>query len=345
MIEALCTVLSRFKTEIVPLTLDLILHLSKAFNQIAGTVIETKAEEAFTTCALQAIQSMIEKIVMNSIYWETFNKPGCIDPMIANYEGLVRISFVLSPLFDYCLSEKRFIYFENAIRILAFLLYHTPDNSMPHLYYLVKKYCALVLGESQGIKRFRRVTNSRYYGYSVLCVNDALACIGNFIQKYKGQTLENLPCILEMAFNLLKRDDDEEVVSGCKIIIYILENYKFVLDSYLPKILSEISIVFADTKSDRLKYRCSKVIILALWNSTQLTLSAEPLVSSALQYSFEYSQIVYENPYTTLQLIHGYWSLFLVIPQLPQNVLSILPIAMKHIFALLNNTILPRSKT
>ena len=335
--KALSNIVCSLSEKILPFTLELTLHLAKIFNQIIGTETETNEVEALATCALETVRSIITIIIQNT----EFRQPwiNAIQPYsrIAQCEDLVNISFILSQTFDYCLSEKGLIYFEPAIRLLASLLCYTPDNSMPHLYYLANSYCTLVLAELQGTIPSRKISLNPNHSLFMVNAAESLSCIGNFIQKYKGQTLDNLPRILKMAFSLLKRYDDKDVLSGCRILIFILENYKFALDSYLPRIILKISTIMAETESDLVKFSCSRAIVIALWNSTQITLSAGPLVSSALRYSIQCLPDCYKKwPSVPLQLIHGYWSLFLVVPQLPEHVLSILPLVMEQILALLN---------
>ena len=235
---------------------------------------------------------------------------------------MVKISFILNPLLDYCLSERGFSYFRTGLKLLTCLLYYTPDNSMPHLYYLTKNIRTSFLGKA--VKPF-----------AIKEVCKTLSPLSNFIKKYKGQTLEILPWILEMAFRLLK-DKQIVAVCGCKILISILENYKFVLDSYLPSILSEIYATFA-ARSEKVKLYCSQATNLALWNSTLLTLSTEPLISSALRFSLANIR-KYKNSIARSHMIYGFGSLFFVIPQLPQHIFGILPTIFKAILRLCKDT-------
>ena len=191
---------------------------------------------------------------------------------------------------------------------------------MPHLYYITKNICTLFLA----VKPF-----------AIKEVFKTLSPLSNFIQKYKGETLEILPWILEIAFRLLKVKQ-KVAVCGCKILISILENYKFLLDSYLPSILSEICAAFA-AQSKEVKIYCSQATNLALWNSTLLTLSTEPLISSALRFSLANIR-KYKDSIARSHMISGFGSLFYVIPQLPQHIFGILPTIFKAILRLCKDT-------
>ena len=240
-----------------------------------------------------------------------------------NPDKLVKISFILNPVFDFCRVQKGSIFLPTAVKVLYYLLYYTPDNSMPHLYYLLNNLLTLFSGKT--------LINP----YDNTTLDQIFSSIANFIKKYKGETLENLPWILETVFSLLK-GPRRDAVRGCKILILILENYKFALDSYLPKILSEISATFA-IHSRRLKICCSRAISLELGNSTLLTLSTEPLASSMLQFSLaniaNYSDVIDKS-----HMIYGFGSLFWVIPELPQHVFNMLPAIFKAILELCKET-------
>ena len=236
-----------------------------------------------------------------------------------NPDKLVKISFILNPVFDFCRVQKGSIFLPTAVKVLYYLLYYTPDNSMPHLYYLLNNLLTLFSGKT--------LINP----YDNTTLDQIFSSIANFIKKYKGETLENLPWILEIIFSLLK-GKRRDAVRGCKILILILENYKFALDSYLPRILSEISATFA-IHSIRLKICCSRAISLALGNSTLLTLSTEPLISSMLQFSLA-NIAIYKSLIDKSHMIYGFGSLFWVIPELPQHIFSMLPAIFKAILQL-----------
>ena len=303
-VRVLKRLISAFSEEIISFAPELTLNLCRAFNQMGK-----KINMDDLTLGQIDILNVIEKVINVLIY---------------NPEDLVKISFILSPLFEYCLGgDGSDFYFEDILFLLSDILYYAPDNSMPHLYYLTN-YLYNSIAEKGRVERF---TNKG--------VDKALSSIANFIKKYKGQTLENLPRILEIAFTLLKRNQ-KVAIFGCNILIYILENYKFSLNSYLPSILSEISGAFT-AGSKKLKICCSQATHLALWNSTLLTLSAEPLISSALLFS-----LVNLKDYKTIieisHLMYGFGSLFFVKPHLSQQMCSILPVIFQAIAQLYTYT-------
>ena len=89
-VSALASMISVFRSEIIPFALELILNLSRAFNRMA--------EED-----------------MNDIY-ERYHKPHSLEilnifrNLVNDFkerpEDLVKISFYLSPVFDYCIGKK-----------------------------------------------------------------------------------------------------------------------------------------------------------------------------------------------------------------------------------------------
>ena len=303
--KALTKIISAFGEEIIPFTVELALNLSRDFNCIIEQ--DSTQSDIYLEYHLYIIRMLI------SISMES-----------SGHEILMKISYIVNPIFNYCLSKRRsyccvYVYFREAISLLSSILYYTPDNFMPHLYYLMKIIDTSILGYCAKIPDALRYIDS------------SLAAIVNFIAKYKGQTLENLLCILEMVFRLLK-GESREAIFGCKILISILENYKFALDSYLLGILSIISEAFT-VDSSELNIYCSEAINVALWNSTLLALSAEPLISSALQFSFKHLGS-YDNSIARSHMIYGFGSLFLIIPQLSQHITSTLPVAFRAILQL-----------
>ena len=307
--EALESIISAFGKEIIPFTVELTLNLSRAFSRMIEK--DSSESEVSAQSALNTIQKVIDILIKSSDSDSDFDFDS---------EPLMKISFILNPIFDYCLSERG-SYFEEAIHILSSLLYCTPDNSMPHLYYLMKILHTSILGEGTVIP------------FALGYIDNILPAVVNFIKKYKGQTLENLPWILQMAFRLLK-GNRKEAIFGCQILISILENYKFALDPYLLGILSEISEAFA-AGSNKLKIFYSKAVSIALWNSPLLTLSAEPLISSALQFSLVNIK-KYKSVISRTHMIYGFGSLFCVIPQLPRHIINTLPAVFRAILQLWN---------
>ena len=298
-VESLESVISAFPKEIIPFALELTQHLAGAFMRMVGKDINE--DEGEGAMAAASTLNTIAKI---------------IDVLEESPEDLAKISFILVPVFDYCFSERGCDYFEETLNLLTCLLYYTPENSMPHLYYLLKNLRASILEEG-GVSPF-----------AIEHIDETFSAIANFIKKYKQQTLENLPWILEMAFSLL-RDKEQEAINGCKILIAVLENYKAALDECLPRILAELSAAFA-SGSKKVKIGCSQAMNVALWNSTLLTLSAGPLVSPAFQFSLANVRN-YTDSMARYHVVHGFGSLFLVIPQLPLQVVSTLPAVFKAI--------------
>ena len=301
-VEALESIISAFPKEIVPFALELTQHLANAFIRM----IEKDINEDEGESAMAAVSTL-----------NTIGK--IIDVLEDRPDDLLRISFILNPAFEYCLSERGSDYFEETLSLLTCLLYYVPENSMPHLYYLIKNLRTSILGEGPVAP------------FAIEHIDETFSPIANFIKKYKEQTLENLPWILEMAFSLLQ-GKEQEAINGCKILIAVLENYKSVLDSYLPRIISEISAAFT-AGSRKVKIGCSQATHLALWNSTLLTLSAGPLVSPAFQFSLENIKI-YSDSMARSHMIYGFGSLFVVIQQLPPPMISTLPVIFKAIVQL-----------
>ena len=181
--EALESIISAFGKEIIPFTVELTLNLSRAFSRMIEK--DSSESEVSAQSALNTIQKVID-IANLTVLTLTLTLTHF------DSELLMKICLILNPIFDYCLSERGYNYFEEAIDLLSSLLYYTPDNSMPHLYYLMKILHTSILGEGAVIP------------FALEYIDNILPAVVNFIKKDKGQTLENLPWILQMVFRLLK---------------------------------------------------------------------------------------------------------------------------------------------
>ena len=356
LVNALETITTKFPKEIIPFASEMTLQLVRAFNKINGTdikeisIISVNPQRLWLYCKDHSYLTHNELITdlriicvnLAELYLSGIQQ--ILDALNESPDDLIKISFTLKSLLDYCLSEEGYIYSNSGALLLTVLLYHTPDDSMPHLCYLTKNLFPSILGK--GGKTFfypdlkdpdQDFYDSDHYNFYM-----PLSALANFIKKYKEETLENLQSILDIAFRLLK-GEEEVKIRGFQILICILENYKFAIDSYLQQILSEISAAF-NNGSEEIKNLCSQATCVALWNSTILTLSAEPLVSSVLQFSLiNIKNCVTKNNISSIcqidsarrsHMIYGFGSLFLVIPQLSNQILSILPFVFKAIIQL-----------
>jgi importin-7 len=302
-VESLESIVSAFPKEIIPFSLELAQHLASAFTRMIGKDLNEDDGES----AMAAVSTL-----------NTIGK--IIDVLEDRPEDLTKLSFILQPIFEYCLSEIGCDYFEEALNLLTCLLYYSPDGSLPHLYYLIKHLKASILGQDQETP------------YAIEHVNEVYSSIANFIKKYKEKTMENMAGILEIGFLLLK-DREQDAVNGCKILIALLENYKGAIDGIIVEIIKVISSTFELTKIKSLKISCSQTIFVALWNSPLITLSAGPLVSPLFEFALAnlkfFSEDIGRN-----HLIYGLGSLFYLIPQLPPGLQNTLPAIFKSILLL-----------
>ena len=293
-VEALESVISIFPKEILPFSLELTQHLVTAF----GRLIEKDVNEDEGESAMAAVSTL-----------NTIGK--IIDFLEERPEDLLKVSFILKPTLEYCLSVKGCDYFEEALNLLTSLLYYSPENSLPHLYYLVRYLKASILGEG---------TNEPY---ATEHIDEVFSPLANLIKKYKQQTLENINGILEIGFLLIK-DNEQEAVNGCKVLVALLENFPNALDGYLLQIITQVSETFNKNPLKKVKIACSQTMFVALWNSPLVALSAGPLLTPAFQYALS-NITVFSESMARIHIIYGLGSLFFIIPSLPSALQNTLP--------------------
>lgn len=302
-VESLESIVSAFPKEIHPFAMELTQHLTLAFTRMIQK--DMNEDEGESAMAAVSTLNTISKI---------------IDVLEDKSEDLVKISEVLKPIFNHCLSEAGSDYFEETLNLLTCLLYYAPENSLGHLYYLMKSLKQSVLGEGE------------LKPYATEHVEEVFSSLANFIKKYPELTLANLTEVVSIGLGLLKKSEQEGVI-GCKVLIAVLENYKGRADGVLPIIISEIAGVFSASNTKKLKIACSQTLFVALWNSPVLTLSAGPLISSIFQYSLKNLKSFSES-LSRSHMIFGLGSLFYLIPTLPRPMLETLPGLFKTILHL-----------
>lgn len=303
LVEALESIVSAFPKETLPFSLELTQHLASAFSRMVAK--DMNEDEGESAMAAVSTLNTISKI---------------IDILEDKPEDLVKVSLILKPVFDYCLSEKGCDYFEETLNLLTCLLYYAPEKSLPHLYYLIRLLRASILGE--GTEK----------PYALEHIDEIFSPIANFIKKYPEQTLENLNGIVDIGFALIK-DKEEEAVNGCKILIALMENFKGHIDSFIVPIIKEISASFSQHNSKKVKNSCSQAMFVALWNNPILSLSAIDALSPAIQHALSSAKSFNES-LARSHMIYGLGSLFYIIPNLPSDFQGKLPIIFKSIVQL-----------
>lgn len=303
LVEALESIVSAFPKEILPYSLELTQHLALAFNRmIAKDMNEDEGESAMAAVStLNTISKIIDFLE---------DKP----------EDLVKVSLILKPVFEYCLSEKGCDYFEETLNLLTCLLYYAPEKSLPHLFCLIRLLRTSILGEG----------NEK--PYATEHIDEIFSPIANFIKKYPDQTLENLAGIVEIGFILIK-DKEQEAVNGCKILIAILENFKGQIDHMLVPIIKEIANTFSMTNSRKIKNACSQAMFVALWNNPLVSLSTGIILTPSIEYALMAIRNFSES-LARCHMIFGLSSLFYIIPNLPPAMQMTLPAIFKSIIQL-----------
>jgi hypothetical protein len=302
-VEALESIVSAFPKEILPFSMELSQHLTVAFTRMIQK--DMNEDEGESAMAAVSTLNTISKI---------------IDVLEEKPDDLVKISHVLKPIFDHCLSEAGCDYFEETLNLLTCLLYYAPDNSLPHLFYLITHLKTSILG------------NGETKPYASEHVEEVFSSLGNFIKKYPEQALSSMSDLVTMSASLLNKNE-QEALTGCKLLISIMENYKGRIDSVLPTILNEIANHFNSCSSKKLKIACCQALFVALWNSPMVTLSFGVQVSHIFKFSFTNIKFFSES-LARSHVIFGCGALFYLISSLPAAMRETLPGIFKTIVQL-----------
>lgn len=302
-VEALESIVSAFPKEIVPFSMELTQHLTLAFTRMIQK--DMNEDEGESAMAAVSTLNTISKI---------------IDVLEEKPEDLVKVSHILKPVFDHCLSEEGCDYFEETLNLLTCLLYYAPDNSLPHLFYLITHLRNSILG-------FGDVK-----AYANEHVEEIFSSLANFIKKYPDLTLAGLNEIVAIGIALLKKSE-QEALTGCKILIAILENYKGRIDVVVPGILAEVAAEFSASQSKKFKVACSQTLFVALWNSPAVTLACGQQVFVMFQFAFSNLKCFSES-LARSHVIFGCGALFSMIFNLPAGMRETLPGIFKTILQL-----------
>ncbi|CAG9331485.1 unnamed protein product [Blepharisma stoltei] len=311
-VDALEDIVGRFSTEIIPYALEFTQHLIATFFRMSTN--EGGQDEGESAMAAVSILNTIAKIV---------------DSFEERPQDLLNISVLLVPVFEYCLNEKGCEFFEEAVHLLTSLIYYAPKDALPHLFPFVRLLRASLLGEGN-IK-----------AYALEHTLEVFSPIANFISKYPQLTHENLAVILTMGLDLLKGEapEDPDLMTGCKILIALLENLKGSLDQYIPEIIKQVSNLYKLQVKKKVKVYASEVICIALWNNTLVALQAIlelNILTDVFRFSFE-NLDQYNDYLPRSYAILGLASLISSCEHLPQVVAEGMPVVVKKALKLWKN--------
>ncbi|CAG9311508.1 unnamed protein product [Blepharisma stoltei] len=311
-VDALEEIVGRFSTEIIPYALEFTQHLIATFFRMSSN--EGAQDEGESAMAAVSILNTIAKLV---------------DSFEERPQDLLNMSYLLVPVFDYCLNEKGCEFFEEAVHLLTSLLYYAPKDFLPHLFPFTRCLRASLLGEGN-VK-----------AYALEHTLEVFSPIANFIAKYLQLTTENLGIILSMGLDLLKGEapEDPDLITGCKILIALLENLKGPLDQFIPEIVKQVSTLFKLKVKKKVKVHAAEVICISLWNNPIVTLQALQelgVLTEVFRGCFENPE-QYNDYLPRNYAILGLSSLVSICENLPPVLSEGMPFALKTLLKLWND--------
>ncbi|CAG9318755.1 unnamed protein product [Blepharisma stoltei] len=315
LIDALEDIVSRFPKETVPYALDLSEHLTQNFLRISEK--DAKDDDGDNAMAAISILNTISKI---------------IDVLEDRNEDLVKISLIVNPILEFCLSSKGSEYFEEALHCLTSLLYYAPSGSLVHLYKYAGYLKLSLLGEGE----------IKPYGRDHL--EEVFSPLANYISKYPQQTLANILVFFDLAIKLLK-EDEQEIITGCKIFIAIIENNQGRINQALPQIV-QIVWKATNTLSRKVKVIGCEVILVALWNNPIITcqgLQNNNVLVDLLSFCFE-NVMHFKESMARAHMIVGLGSLLYLGEQLPQIISNNLGIILQKVLTIYKGTLDEKSE-
>lgn len=234
LVDALEVIISRFAEDIIPFALEMTEHLKDAFFRMAKQEDSSHDEES--AMAAVATLNSISKIV---------------DALEDLPEDLFRISLVIQPIFDFTLSFEGCEFFEEAVHMLTCMLYYAPENSLVHLFDLVKHIKLAIVG------------SDKVKPYAGEHIDEVFSAVGNFIGKYKALAVENMHIFSEFIFELLGSERNE-ILLGCKIAICLLEQLPGQCDTLYPGLIAKATELLFMLVSKAAKIACAELVCVSL---------------------------------------------------------------------------------
>ncbi|CAG9324096.1 unnamed protein product [Blepharisma stoltei] len=312
LIDALGVIVEKFQAEVTDYAAELIKYLLQFFLKITKNIDSINEDEGFLMGA--SILKIIDKLVS---YLE--NKP----------QELLAASHLLVPVFNYCFNEYLEDFIHEAAILLARLLYSSPNNFLPHLFPFARCIRTYLLGEGN-IQPCGLYNSVEFF-----------SPIANFISKYPLLTATNLDIFLSIGLGLSKNKNEESniLLTGCKVLIVLLENLKGSLDQHIPTIINQVSNLYGFSVNKIIKAKASEVICISLWNNpivTIQTLQNTNILKNIWKFCFgDLKQ--YQESLAKRYAILGLSSIIVTFKELPSFFSEKMPELLKKILELWKN--------
>jgi HEAT repeat protein len=237
LIEALEDLVSHFSSEVRPFALDLSKCLVSAFVSMSAR----EADDSIV--AAESLLNTLGKL---------------IDVLDDDFESLIKISYEVVPMIDLVLSSKDLNFFDPTLSILSSLLYYCPIGSLPHF----SKYAL-------GLYNYV-IENGKVKDFVKDNLEDIFSPFGNFLQKYKNFSCENIDLFISFA-TIMINDGYIQLSIGCKVFSAIIENM-----NGEPLIITKVLInsypVFTSNDAKKIKALFVQIVLTCLWKNCEFTL-------------------------------------------------------------------------
>ena len=234
-IEALEDIVTSYSEEVMPFAIELCSHLAGTFTRLVGK--EHTSEEDDSAMAAVSVLNTVNKI---------------IETVSDRQDVLARICENVAGILEYSLGKEGSAYMEEALNILASLLYFASPGSLVQLYGL----CGVVLQSLGGND-----------AYGAEKTEEIFPVIANFIGKYQNLMVQDIEGVVKTLLGIIK-EDVAVTILACKLLIVVFEHLKGRVSGLLPEILQKIYATVNSSESHKVKTICCQVVYVALWADT-----------------------------------------------------------------------------
>ena len=287
-IEALEDIVTEYSEQVLPFAVDLCKELTGNFLRLAGR--EGGADDDDSAMAAVSVLNTIQKIV------ETVSDKE---------EEIVKISVVVEPALAYALSERGSAFMDEALNILALMMYHTGSGALKHL-----MHCFKMVVES--------LQEATPYGSEKH--EEIFPVLANFVAKYLQDSQSELETLVHFLLALTARGTSL-LVLACRLLICVFEHVPSKVSHLLVQILPRMFEIVQTSKVSKEKAISCQVVYLSLYSDPRGSLALMEglqIFKPLLNYSLNNLKHVKEKM-SRVQIIVALASLFPYIPAFPSS--------------------------
>lgn len=282
-IEALEDIVTQYSEQVLPFAVDLCKELTGNFLRLVAR--EGSADDDDSAMAAVSVLNTIQKIV---------------ETVCEKEEEILKISLVVEPALVYALGERGSAFMDEALNILALMMYHSGNGALKHLMHCFK----MVVGSLQEDTPYGTEKHEEIF-----------PVLANFIAKYLHDNQSELDTLVHFLLSLTSRGTALLVLS-CRLLICVFEHFSSKVSHLLIQILPKMFQIVSTSTSSKEKAISCQVVYMSLYSDPSTSLSlleSLQIFKPLLNYSLNNLKHVKEKM-SRVQIIVALASLFPLIP-------------------------------